>query len=270
WFQTLGTQVPAGRPLDGSDVANPEVTVISQSLARRFFPEEDPVGRLIRVGRDLDLLVVGVAEDVRFRDLTTDLLAGDDDPDIYLPWDRFPTRSLDFVLRTRAEAGAMERAVREVVAGFDSQVPVYRAQPLNETLTAQTSQGRFGSMLLTAFGVLAMFLALVGLYGVLAYAVDQRRKEIALRMAVGAQAGNVRALVVGQGMRLAAWGLVAGLGLAALASRTLDRFLYGVERLDVATYVGAALAMAAVAAAAAWIPALRATQVDPQGALKAE
>ena len=270
WFETMGTQVPTGRALNSSDVENPEVTVISEALARRFFPGEDPVGRLIRVGRDLDMLVVGVAEDVRFRDLTTDLLAGDDDPDIYLPWDRFPTRTLDFVLRTGAEAGAMERAVRDVVSGFDPQVPVYRAQPLSETIAVQTSQGRFGSTLLTAFGALAMFLALVGLYGVLAYAVDQRRKEIALRMAVGAQAANVRALVVGQGMRLAAWGLIAGLGLAAVASRSLDRFLYGVESLDLTTYLLAALAMAGVAAAAAWVPALRATRVEPQGALKSE
>lgn len=270
WFETMGTEVRQGRPLDRSDLDNPEVTVISQALASRFFPGRDPVGQTIRIGSDLELRIVGVAEDVRFRDLTTDLVAGADDPDIYMPWDRFATRTLDFVLRTNAEPAALERAVREVVAGFDPQLPVFLAQPLNASLEAQTSQARFGSTLLTSFGLVALVLALVGLYGVLSFTVDQRQREIALRMAVGAEAGNVRRMVVSQGMRLAVWGLGFGLVAAGLASRALEAFLYEVEALDLVTYVAAALGMAAVAAIAAWIPAIRATRVNPQGALKAE
>jgi predicted permease len=272
WMETLGTGVIRGRALEMADLDNPEVTVISQALAERFFPGQDPVGQTIRVGRPdgLQLAIVGVAEDVRYRDLTTDLVAGADDPDIYLPWDRFATRTVDVVLRTAADPATLERTVREVVAGFDPDLPVFLAQPMSQSLRNQTAQARFGTVLLGTFSGLAALLALVGLYGVLAFAVDQRRREIAVRMAIGAEATRVRQMIVGQGMKLAAGGLVLGLGAAFLASRSLEAFLYGVEPVDLGTYATVAALMTVIGFLAAWLPARRATRVDPQRALNTE
>ena len=272
WMETLGTRVVRGRALEMADLDNPEVTVISQALAERFFPGQDPVGQSIRVGRPdgLQLAIVGVAEDVRYRDLTTDLVAGADDPDIYLPWNRFATRTVDVVLRAAADPAALERTVRDVVAGFDPDLPVFQAQPMSQSLRNQTAQARFGTVLLGTFSGLAALLALVGLYGVLAFSVDQRRREIAVRMAIGAEAPRVRRMIVGQGMKLAAGGLVLGLGAAFLASRSLEAFLYGVEPVDLGTYATVSALMTMIGFLAAWLPARRATRVDPQRALNTE
>ena len=272
WMETLGTRIVNGRALERADLDNPEVTVISQALAERFYPGQDPVGQTLRIGRPdgLQLAIVGVAEDVRYRDLTTDLLAGADDPDIYLPWERFATQRVDFVLRTETDPANLERTVREVVGGFDPDLPIFLAQPFSQSLRSQTAQARFGTVLLGTFSVLAALLALVGLYGVLAFSVDQRRREIAVRMAIGAEAGSVRRMVVAQGMRLAAGGLVLGLVAALLASRSLEAFLYGVEPMDLGTYATVAALMTVIGFFAAWLPALRATRVDPQVALNTE
>ena len=272
WMETLGTRIVQGRALERADIDNPDVTVISQALAERFYPGQDPVGQTLRIGRPdgLQLAIVGVAEDVRYRDLTTDLLAGADDPDIYLPWERFATRTVDFVLRTETVPANLERTVREVVGGFDPDLPIFLAQPFSQSLRSQTAQARFGTVLLGTFSILAALLALVGLYGVLAFSVDQRRREIAVRMAIGAEAGSVRRMVVVQGMRLAAGGLVLGLVAALLASRSLEVFLYGVEPMDLGTYATVAGLMTVIGFFAAWLPALRATQVDPQVALTPE
>lgn len=272
WFTTLGTPILQGRALNAADLDNPEVTVISRALADRFFPGEDPVGATIRVGGPdgLPLRIVGVAANARFRDLTTDLLAGADDPDIYLPWDRFATRTVDVVLRTSLPASRLEPLAREVVQGFDPDLPVFMAQPMTEPLRAQTSQARFGAVLLITFSVIAAALALVGLYGLLSFAVSQRRREIAIRMAVGAEAPEVRRMVVRQGMTLVFVGLAMGLVGALLASQSLEVFLHGVERLDMATYGVTFGLMAVVALLAAWVPATRATRVDPQQVLGEE
>ena len=272
WFETLGTRVLQGRPINETDLANPEVTVISQALASRFFAGQDPVGQTLRVGRPdgLRLTIVGVAEDARFRDLTTDLVGGADDPDIYLPWDRFTSRTVDFVVRSGTPLESWERTAGEVVAAFDPSLAVFQAEPLGQALRSQTAQARFGTLLLGVFSALALTLALVGLYGVLSFAVDQRKREIAVRMAIGAEASTVRRMVVGQGLKLAALGVVVGLVIALLASRFLEAFLYGVEPLDVGTYALVSLLTVAATVAAAWLPAMKATAVDPQGALKAQ
>lgn len=272
WLETMGTSVIRGRGFLPEDLDAPEVTVISQALAERFYSDMDPVGRTLRIGSadGLELRIIGVAEDVRFRDLTTDLLAGADDPDIYLPWERFSSRTIDMVLRTSVDPATLERSVRQAVAGFDPDLPIFLMQPMTQGLENQTAQARFGTLLLGTFSVLASLLALVGLYGVLAFSVDQRRREIAVRMAIGAQAGQVRWMVVSQGMKLAALGLGIGLAVAFLASRSLEAFLFGVEPVDLWTYASVAGLMAAIGLFAAWLPALRATKVDPQKALNAE
>jgi len=272
WMATLGTQLRQGRDMELADLDNPEVTVISRALADRFFPGQDPVGQTIRLGQPdgLQVAIIGVAEDVRYRDLTTDLLAGADDPDIYIPWDRFTTRNVHVVLRAETDPATLERTVREVVAGFDPDLPVFLTQPMSQGLQAQTAQARFGTLLLGTFSVLAALLALVGLYGVLAFSVDQRKREIAVRMAIGAEADRVRRMVVTQGMRLAGAGLVLGLIVSVLASRSLEAFLYGVQPVDIGTYTTVAALMTTIGFLAAWLPAVRATRVDPQRVLNTE
>ncbi len=274
WFATMGTPMVRGRPIDATDSNEElEVAVISEALAARFFPGEDPVGGTIFLGsREGDgHTVVGVAADVRYRDLTTDIRGGFDDPDVYVPWERYPNRALGIVLRPRAgEASGLDPVVRQIVAEYDPLLAVRSNGPLADDLRGQTAQARFGFLLLATFSGLAVILAVVGLYGVLAFAVGRRRREIAVRMALGAERPRVRAMVVRQGMRLIAGGLVLGLGAALLAGRTLDAFLFGVKPVDPVTYLVVVGLMAGAGALAAWIPATRATHTDPQRALREE
>ena len=272
WFETVGTRIVRGRALGPQDLSNPDVTVVSRSLAERFFPDRDPVGRSLNLfepeGPRVE--IVGVAEDVRWRDLTSDLTAGADDPDIYVLWDSIPSRGVSMAVRTTADPGDAEPAVRRVVEGFDPDLPVQRPGPMADALAAETAQARFGSTLLAVFSALAGVLALVGLYGVLAFAVDGRRREIAVRMALGAEAGRVRRMVVVQGMRLVAAGLALGLAGAWVATRSLEAFLFDVERADPVTWAGVTALLALVALAAVWLPALRATRIDPGRTLGGE
>jgi len=269
WFQVLGTELLAGRPLRRADLDDPGVTVVGRALAERFFPSGNAVGGTLRLfsPSGQQLRIVGVAEDARFRDLTTDLVAGADDPDIYVMWDSLPSRSVSFVLRTRVDPAGVERTVRSVVGDFDRDLAVSDPAPLSRALAGQIAQSRFGASLLTGFSALATLLALVGLYGVLSFAVERRRREIAIRMAVGAEAAQVRRMVVLQGLRLVSVGLVVGLLSSLLVSRSLEGFLYDVRPVDAATYTGVVAVMVAVATVAAWLPALRATRVQPQRAL---
>jgi predicted permease len=278
WFETMGTAVERGRPIRASDAEDElPVAVISQALADRFFEGEDPLGQRVFLGTrdDGGHVIVGVADDVRYRDLTTDIRGGADDPDVYVPWERYPNRSVDIVLRPRSGGpGALESVAREVVGEFDPLLALTATGPLSEDLRAQTAQARFGFQLLTAFSALAATLAVIGLYGVLAFHVGRRRREIAVRMALGAERGRVRGMVVAQGMRLAGLGLVIGLAGAWVGARSvaaspdLQDFLFRVDAVDPATWAAVVLLLAAVAALAALIPAVRATRVEPQGALR--
>lgn len=274
WFATMGTPIVRGRAITAADAEDElEVAVISQALADRFFPGEDPVGRTIFLGRrdGSGHQVVGIAGDVRYRDLTTDIRGGSDDPDVYVPWQRYPNRSVGIVLRPRAQDPAsLDAVARQVVAEFDPLLPLTSSGPLASDLRNETAQARFGFLLLTAFSALAVILAVIGLYGVLAFAVGRRKREIAVRIALGAERANVRTMVVSQGMRLAGLGVVLGLAAALLASRSLEAFLFGVQPLDPMTFLLVGALMAAAAAVAAWIPAVRATRVDPQQALREE
>jgi len=272
WFETLGSDVFRGRALARTDLNDPNVMVVGRSLAERFFPGESPVGASIRLFDPASdgLRVVGVAEDIRYRSLTTDLVAGEDDPHVYVLWDSLPSRTVSFVARTEGDPAALAETVQAVVSDFDPQLPVFTAQPLSQGIAAQTAQARFGTLLLGTFSTLATVLALVGLYGVLSFAVDRRRREIAVRMAVGAERGHVRRMVLARGGRLVAAGLALGLVASVYLTRWLDAFLFGVETVDAPTYAATTALLLGVAILAIWIPAFRATRVDPHQALKTE
>jgi len=272
WFETVGARVVAGRPFEAADGDGWEAAVVSQAFATRHFGEADPVGRSLFIfdpATRPPLTVVGVVEDVRWRDLTTDLVAGPTDPDVWIPFVG-DAGQVEFVVRTAVDPAELLQPVVETVAAFDPDAPAQGVAPISASLAELTAQGRFGSLLLGVFSALATFLAAVGLYGVLSYAVGRRTREIALRMALGADRVSVQRMVVLDGLKVAALGLCAGIVVALAASRSLEAFLYAVRPADIGTYVGVAIVMVAVATIAAWIPALRATRTEPQRALAGE
>jgi predicted permease len=269
FFETLGVEIERGSAFQGFDAAaSGDVAVISRAMAERHFGGMDPVGRTIFVGGNrLALTVIGVAEDVRWRDLTTDLVSGPTDPDVYLPWARFPVGSVELLVRTTGDPAALVPWATGVIRAFDPELPLVNVQPMKDALRIQTAQGRFGSVLLATFSAIAVLLAAVGLYGVLSFAVGRRTREFAVRMAMGARAGQVRRMVVVDGLRLAMYGVVIGAFIAWQASRALTAFLFEVQAGDPATYALTVLLVAVIAALAAWIPAHRATRVEPHTAL---
>lgn len=268
----MGIGLVSGRSIQATDSeAELPVAVVSEAFADRYFGEGDPLGRSIMLPNRTDrpFTVVGVAEDVRYRDLTSDIRAGLDDPDVYMPWERFPVRSVSIALRPRAgDPGALDPVARQVTAEFDPLLPVDDAGPLADDLRSETAQARFGAILLAVFSVLALTLSLIGLYGVLAFAVGRRKREIAVRIALGAERSWVRRMVVWQGLRLAGVGLAAGAALSVVTGQSLEAFLFGVESVDLPTLVTVSALMAGAAALAAWVPAVQATRVDPQQALR--
>jgi putative ABC transport system permease protein len=274
WFETMGIGLVSGRPIHAADSeAELPVVVVSKALADRYFAQEDPIGRSVFLPSrtDLPFTVVGVAEDVRHRDLTSDIRGGFDDPDVYFPWERFPVRSVSIALRPQAgEPGALDPVARQVTAEFDPLLPLANAGPLADDLRSETAQARFGSILLAVFSALALTLSLIGLYGVVAFAAGRRKREIAVRIALGAERQRVRRMVVWHGLRLAGMGVVAGAALSGLAGRSLEAFLYGVGPLDPLTLVAVSALMAGAAAFAAWVPAVQASRADPQQALRDE
>jgi predicted permease len=268
FFRTLGVELESGRGFEDTDTAESEpVAVVGRGLARRYFGDEDPVGQRLRLGGSNWLRIVGVAGEVRYRDLTSDLAVGDDDPDLYLPILAFPARGVEFAIRTEGAPEAVAPMAREAVAELLPGTPVQRLASLEEGIRQETARSRFGSTMLGLFGFLASVLAAVGLYGVMSATVGLRSREIAIRMAVGADAGSVTRLVVRQGMLLVGLGLALGLAAAVPAARGLEAFLFGVGTVDPATYLAVSLLLAAVAVMATLLPARRATRVDPQRTL---
>lgn len=273
YFSTLGIPMVRGRafgPGDGPDADR--VVIIDRAFARRIFSDRNPVGELVRLGGPGGpaARIVGVAGPVRHRDLTTDLVAGADDPDLYYPLARGYGRVLEVALRTGGDPGALAAPARAAVGEIDPSLPVYRVGTLAVELRQETAGDRLGSTLLAVFGALALILAAVGIYGVIAFSVGRRSREIAVRMAVGADAARVRGMVVGEGMKVVLLGLAAGLAGALLLCRTLAGLLYEVSAMDPTTYATVSMVLAGVALAATYLPARRATAVDPGATLRSE
>ena len=275
----MGIRLLAGRtfgPADDRDT--PGVAVVPAVMVRRVFPElDDPtaaVGRTIYVGPPSDpdnaAEIVGVVENVRYRNLTQDLMAEPNSPDVFFSMRQVPFRSHEVVLRSEQPLAALLPRIREAVAELDPDLPLFLPQSLREAWRAQTATPRFAAFLMGLFGVLALSLACVGVYGVLAFAVGQRGREIAVRRALGAEATDVARSVVWDGVRLAAVGLVVGGVAAGLGTRYLEDFLFEVGRGDPVTYGAGAGLMLLVVLAASSVPAWRATRKDPVEALSAE
>ena len=268
YFRVLGTPLLRGRAFDERDTsASIPVTIINETMARRMFPNQDPIGQRIRSWRDENILreIVGVVSDVRYFGRDDELR-----PLVYVPLTQDTNRALMLAVRTTGEPPQLIGSLREAIWSLDGNLAVADAQTMRQILDESVARPRFNMMLLGIFAAVAMILAAIGLYGILAYAVAQRTHEIGIRIALGAGRRDVLRLVVGQGLKLALAGLGIGLVAAFALTRVMSSLLYGISATDPLTFIGVALLLAAVALLASYIPARRATKVDPMIALRYE
>ena len=243
--------------------------MINSAMARRYWPGSDPIGSRITLGDPADSsswrTVVGVVGDVRQSALNDDPY-----PQLFLPIAQTPQRAMLLLARTTGSPAALSGPIRRAVTALDPDLPVSDIRTLDERLDQSIAQPRVSMMLLGIFALMALVLAAVGIYGVLSYTVTQRTRELGIRMALGAESNSVMRLVVGQAMVPALIGVVLGLAGAWGATRLMSSLLFGVSATDPVTFIAVALFLLAVAALASWIPARRATRVDPLIALRAE
>ena len=269
FLEAMNVPVLAGRALSEQDNAQaPKVAIINSALARRIFPGQDPVGQRLAFSTETagQIEIVGVAQDAKY-----DSLRDEFPPTIYIPWlQERGLGQMNFELRTAGDPMALLPSVRQAISEVDGNLPLFDVKTQVEQAAQSLAQERLFAALLSFFGLLALLLAALGLYGVLSHSVAQRTQEIGIRVALGAQPRDVLRLVIGQGMRLVVPGLVVGLAGAYAATRWIASFLYGVGTVDWPTYSSIAALLLAVALLACWIPARRANKVDPLVALRYE
>jgi len=265
YFRTVGIQVVRGRDFDEGDRASgPPVVIINEMFARRHFPEEDPVGqRLSFWGQSRE--IVGVVADVKFRGPAQATRQG-----WYAPMEQIPFGAFSVLVRTAGEPLDIAPLVQQQVLAIDPDLPVFGVATLQQQFSGFVAQPRFNMLLLGLFAGVAMVLAAVGIYGVMSYGVNQRTHEIGVRISLGATAGDVLGHVVGQGLVLAAAGVAIGLGASLWLTRALSSLLFGVGTVHLPTLVAVAFIVGAVAFAASYVPARRASKVDPMQALRGE
>jgi putative ABC transport system permease protein len=268
YFAAMGIPLVRGRGFRDADGPEaPPVAVVDETLAGRLWPGEDPVGKRLRwIRSDVPLQVVGVARSVRHVGLGVP-----PEPTVYRPYAQYARATALFVaVRGNGSAESLAEEVRAAVRALDPGQPVADLRGMESRVEESLGRPRFQALLLGGFAAAALLLAAVGLYGVISYSVAQRTHEIGVRMALGATPGTVRRMVVGRGAAITAAGLAAGLLLALGLARLLAGLLYGVAATDPATYAAVVLLLGAVALLATWLPARRATRVDPLAALNAE
>ena len=270
YFRTFGIPLKAGREFDAQDSADKQrVAIVSEHMAERFFGSPAAaIGKRLKLAPDDPdepwRLIVGVAGDVRYRELQSTRL------DLYVPHAQSSPSLNHFAVRTTTDPAQALTLVRREVAALDPHQAVSRVASMEELTAAQLARPRFNAVLLNWLAGLAMLLAALGIFGVMAYAVAQRTNELGLRIALGAPPGNIMKLVLGQGMKLAALGVLLGLIGAVTLTRWLGSLLYGVSATDPLTFAVIALLPMIVTTLACWVPARRATKVDPLVALKCE
>ena len=273
YFGTLKVPLRAGRTFtEHDDATGAEVVVINEECARRYWPNENPIGQDVHLGvrlvggvRSGQKTIVGIVGDVKYGGL--DLTAP---PEIYMPYAQHPVDGLTIAVRTKGETMAIAPTARAELAALDRELPLADVHTMADLVGQSIAGRRFTMMLLAAFAAVAVLLAAIGVYGVLAYVVSQRTQEIGVRLAVGAAPADVVRLFVREGAILAIAGLVAGLGGAVAAARALTTLLFGVTSTDPITFASVAGALTLVALLASYIPARRAARVDPMTALRTD
>jgi putative ABC transport system permease protein len=269
YFKTLGVRLLKGRNLNERDTAGaPAVALVNETLARKVFPGEDPLGKQIVLTGDAPPRpreIVGVVSDTRY-------VTPDSEPysEIYVSYLTEPWPHMSLAVRATGDPGSLVGGMREALSAVDKDVPLANVKEMEEYVHDSFGPQRFSALLLTAFAVAALGLAALGVYGVISNTVARRTHEIGIRIALGARGGDVVRLVVGQGMRPVLLGLLAGLAGAFALTRVLESLLYGVSAFDPSVFAGVSLLLAATALAACYLPARRATRVDPTHALRHE
>jgi putative ABC transport system permease protein len=265
YFRTLRTSVISGREFTAADTAESQlVAVVNQAFVDRYWPGANALGKQVTDGGDR-FTVVGVARNAKYR-----LLTSPTEPVIYLPnYQAYsPTHDTTIHLRTTGDPRTMASSVEETIHQLNPELPLFNVNPLSVTMQLGTLFGRVAATFAASFGFLAMVLAAVGVYGVVAYTTRQRAREVGIRMALGAEKGDIYRLVLGQGFRLTLAGLVVGTALGLAFTRLLKAQLFGVSETDAITFASVGLLLAVVALLACHIPARRATRVDPMVALR--
>ncbi|MBI1176578.1 FtsX-like permease family protein [bacterium] len=271
YFDAMGIALKSGRTFTPQDALPTGASVVvNESFEQKYFPGESAIGKRIRIGAGPGKTakwqtVVGVVSDVRQSGLAGDIL-----PEVYSPALDDAGEALSFVIRVAGDPTAMISAVRGAVAGVDPNQPLYNMMTMEQRLANTTTSPRLSAALLGSFAAVALLLAVVGIYGVMSYAVTQRRREIGVRIALGAQRNDVLGLVLRGGLRLTLLGVALGLAGAIALTRYLSRLLFSVKATDPLTFVAITLALTAVALLACWLPARRAAKVDPMAALRNE
>ena len=272
YFKTLGVSMLQGRAFNERDgEKTPGVIIVNQSFAQKFFPNEDPIGKRIKPGISTGEAkpdwreIVGVVSDVRNRNLSSDLRVG-----YFVPAAQIPFNQMTMLVRTTNDPHSLITAVQNEVHSMDKEVPVFSVKTMDEYISATVAAPRFNTTLLAIFAAVALVLTIVGLYGVMSYSVAQRTNEIGIRMALGAQTRDVLRLIVFQGFKLVLLGLGLGLAGAFALMSIISSLLFGVTWKDPLTFVIVAMVLAFVALLACYIPARRATHLDPLNALRYE
>jgi len=268
YFRTMGIPLVAGRVFADSDTSQgPPAIVVNQTLARRFWPQGNPVGGRLVVdannGRVAE--IVGVVGDVK-----PDRMEGQDWPTIYNPYAQVPVPTMSMVVRTSRPPLSLASAVEREVHQLDPDQPVADARSMEDVVDQAIAGARFNTVLLGVFALIAFLLAAVGIYGVISCDVSARTHEIGIRVALGAQPGDVLKLVLGQGARLAGYGIAAGLAAAFVLTRLMAAMLYGVKATDAYTFAAIPVLLGTVALAASYLPSRRALRLDPVTALRHE
>jgi putative ABC transport system permease protein len=266
YFETMRIPLLRGRDFTDSDRTDaPEVIILSRATARAFWGDEDPIGRTVRrVADSRDFTVIGIVGDVRSTSLNNE------SPALYYSSGTRIWPLMDIVVRPAGDPAPVIAAIRQRVHAMDPDVPIMNLRPMTEWVSGSAAQPRFNATLLGVFAAVALLLAAIGTYGVLAYSVSLRTKEIGLRMALGAERASVRRLVVREGMTAGLTGIAVGVAASIAASRLIGALVFGVSVRDASTYVAVAILLAIVAFASCVVPAMRASRVDPMTALRLE
>jgi predicted permease len=271
YFETFKIPVLRGRTFTERDESGPPVAIINQTLAKQFWPDSDPLNSQILTGNPSPRQIVGVVGDVR-----DDALNRAPRPIIYQPTSQtaanvaFQIVPWAWVIRTRVTPMSLRSAIQQELREASGGLPVAGVRTMEETLSRSTAAEDFNTLVLTIFGCSALLLAAIGIYGLMAYSVAQRTQEIGIRLALGAGSSQVRSMVVLQGLRLALAGVICGLAAAFGLTRLIAGLLFGVKPWDPLVFFAVPAILVGVALVAVWLPAMRASRVDPIQALRCE